>query len=95
VDSLQSATRCHNDFIEDVPLALLLASVVELNGGNRKVINSALSALLLLRILHVEFGLLGPKNNAFRRPVGYFGTQGYIAGMAGYAAYLVKGYWGL
>lgn len=93
--SLQSATRCHNNFIEDVPLALLLASVVELNGGNRKVLNSALSALLLLRILHVEFGLLGPKNNALRRPVGYFGTQGYMAGMAGYAAYLVKGYWGL
>ena len=93
-DSLQVASRCHNNFIENVPYALLLAGVVELNGGNRKVLNGALGALLLLRILHVEFGLLGPKNVAFGRPVGYFGTQGYIAGMAGYAAYLVKGYWG-
>jgi uncharacterized membrane protein YecN with MAPEG domain len=94
VDSLQLVSRCHNNFIENVPLALLLAGVVELNGGNRKVLNGALGALLLLRILHVEFGLKGPKNIAFGRPVGFFGTQGYMAGMAGYAAYLVKGYWG-
>ena len=25
---------------------------------------------------------------------GYFGTQGFIAGMAAYSGYLVKGYWG-
>ena len=25
---------------------------------------------------------------------GYFGTQGFIAGMAAYGTYLVKGYWG-
>ena len=93
-DKLQVASRCHQNFVENVPFALLLAGVVELNGGNRKALNSALGVLLLLRILHVEFGLLGPKNIAFGRPVGYFGTQGYMAGMAGYAAYLVKGYWG-
>ena len=26
--------------------------------------------------------------------VGYFGTQGFIAGFAAYGTYLVKGYWG-
>jgi uncharacterized membrane protein YecN with MAPEG domain len=87
-------TRCHHNFIENVPLALLLAGIVELNGGNRKALNAALGALLLFRILHVEFGLKGPGNNGFGRAVGFFGTGVYLIGMAGYAAYLVKGYWG-
>jgi len=78
-----------------VPLALLLASIVELNGGNRKVLNGSLGALLLLRILHVELGLMGPGSMSNGHPIGYFGTLGFIGGMAGYAAYLVKGYWGL
>jgi MAPEG family len=77
-----------------VPLALLLAGIVELNGGNRKTLNTALGVLLLLRILHVEFGLKGFNNNGFGRALGYFGTQSYMVGMAGYATYLVKGYWG-
>ena len=94
VDALQLASRSHNNFTENIPWALLLAVVVELNGGNRKALNGSLGALLLLRILHVELGLLGPKTNAFGRPVAYLGTQGYLAGMAGYAAYLIKGYWG-
>ena len=93
-DKLEVASRCHQNFVENMPLALLLAGVVELNGGNRKALNGALGVLLLLRILHVEFGLLGPKNVAFGTPIGYFGTQGYMVAMAGYAAYLVKGYWG-
>lgn len=67
---------------------------MELNGGNRKVLVGSLDALLLLRILYVELGLLGPKSLSTGRPIGYFGTLGFIGGMAGYAAYLVKGYWG-
>lgn len=86
--------RCHQNFIENVPLALLLAGVVELNGGSRKALNAGLGALLVCRILHVEFGLKAPGNNGFGRAVGFFGTEVYLIGMAGYAAYLVKGYWG-
>ena len=26
--------------------------------------------------------------------VGYYGTQGFITGLAAYGTYLVKGYWG-
>jgi uncharacterized membrane protein YecN with MAPEG domain len=94
VDPLQVEASCHRNYVENVPLALLLAGIVELNGGNRKALNTALGVLLLLRILHVEFGLKGPNNNGFGRGLGYFGTQSYMVGMAGYAAYLVKGYWG-
>lgn len=77
-----------------MPLALLLAGVAELNGANRRALNVALGALLALRILHVEFGLKAPGNNGFGRALGFLGTEGYLAGMAGYATYLVKGYWG-
>ena len=78
-----------------MPIALLLASIVELNGGNRKVLNGSLGTLLLLRILHVEFGMLGPNALSMGRRIGYYGTLGFIGGMAGYATYLVKGYWGI
>jgi hypothetical protein len=64
-------------------------SLFGLNGGNRKVLNGSLAALLLLRILHVELGLTGPKAMS---GVGYYGKLGFIGGMASYAAYLVERY---
>jgi len=88
------ATRCHENFAENVPLAFLLAAVAELNGANRKVLTGALGALLTLRVLHAEFGLRGPDAMSAGRPIGYFGTLGVLGGLAGYAAFLVKGYWG-
>ena len=83
------------NFAENVPLALLLAAAVELNGGSRRVLTSGLSALLVFRILHVELGLMAKGYIGLGRPVGYWGTVGTIAGFAGYAAWLVKSYWGL
>ena len=94
-DPMLVASRSHQNFLENVPLALVLAAVTELNGGNRKVLNSALGALLAFRIMHVEFGLRGKGAMSVGRPLGYYGTMGLLGGMAGYAAFLVKGYWGL
>lgn len=71
-DELLIASRCHANFAENVPIALFLASVVELNGGNRKVLSGSLAALLLLRILHVELGLMGPGAMSGGRPIGYY-----------------------
>ncbi|KAI0841807.1 membrane-associated, eicosanoid/glutathione metabolism protein [Hypoxylon sp. FL0890] len=92
-NELYLATRCHQNFIENVPLALTLAAFAELNGGNRRVLTAALSALLTFRILHVELGLIN--GMGIGRPIGYWGTFGTIASLGFYAAYLVKGYWGL
>jgi hypothetical protein len=77
-----------------VPLALFVGAVVEMNGGNRKVLTGGFAALLVFRILHVEFGLKGKDTLGAGRIVGHFGSLGFIVGMAGYAAWLVKGYWG-
>lgn len=53
-----------------------------------------MATLLVLRIVHVEFGLKGENAMGWGRPTGYFGTQGFLAAMAVYSTYLVKGYWG-
>ena len=86
--------RSHENFAENVPLALFLASVVELNGGDRRVLTGGLATLLIARIIHVELGLRAPKSTGNGRPVGHLTSLGTILGLAGYAAYLVKGYWG-
>lgn len=93
-DSLLVATRSHANFVENVPYALLVASFVEMNGGNRRALTASLAALLLLRIAHVEFGLRAKDTKGLGRPVGAVGTWAFIAGMSSYAAWLVKSYWG-
>ena len=88
------ATRCHQNFLENVPLALVLAATAELNGGNRQYLTAALGSLLALRVAHTELGLRRQDAMGVGRPIGYFGTLAVQVGLAGYAAYLVKGYWG-
>lgn len=93
-DPLLVASRSHQNFVENIPMAFILAAIVELNGGNRKVLSALLAALLALRIGHSELGLRGKGSIAWGRPIGWAGTNASILGLAGYAAYLVKGYWG-
>jgi hypothetical protein len=70
-------------------MALLLASIFELKGGNRKTLNGSLGALLLLRILHVEVGLLGPqfsldwKTHRIFRHAGVCRRYGRVRGVSG------------
>lgn len=93
---LLAAFRAQANFYENVPLALILSGLVELNGGSRRALTGLLGTLVVARLFHAELGLMNIKNNyiGFGRPVGFFGTEGVILGLAGYAAYLVKGYWG-
>ncbi|KAI1384584.1 membrane-associated, eicosanoid/glutathione metabolism protein [Hypoxylon trugodes] len=92
-NKLYLATRSHQNFLENVPLALTLAAFAELNGGNRRTLTAILSALLTFRILHVELGLIN--GMGIGRPIGYWGSLATIGTLGAYAAYLVKGYWGL
>lgn len=94
-NDLQVSTRAHANFAENVPLAFILAGVAELNGANRKVLTGTLSILFVLRVLHADFGLTGAGSMATGRPIGYFGTCGLMGALAGYSAWLVKGYWGI
>ena len=67
-DLLLLDTRAHNNFIENVPLCFALAAIAELNGANRKVLNYAMAALFVLRIVHVELGLKGKDTVGLGRP---------------------------
>lgn len=94
-DPLSITIRAHSNFVEYVPLALIFAAVAELNGGNRRWLNYSLAALTALRVAHVELGLRAKEDGAaLGRLVGFLGTHGVMVGLAGYAGWLVKGYWG-
>ncbi|KAI8966347.1 membrane-associated, eicosanoid/glutathione metabolism protein [Daldinia sp. FL1419] len=91
-NKLYLAGRCHQNFTENVPMALIIAAFAELNGANQKSLSNALTALLTFRVLHVELGLIN--GVGVGRPIGYWGTMATTLWLGGYAAYLVKGYWG-
>lgn len=82
------------NFLENVPFAFTLAAIAELNGGNRTVLNYVMAALFVLRVGHAELGLRAKDTLGPGRTLGIFGTQGVLAGLAAYSAYLIKGYWG-
>ncbi|ORY12707.1 membrane-associated, eicosanoid/glutathione metabolism protein [Clohesyomyces aquaticus] len=91
-DPLYICNRAQLNFIENVPLALIVAFLAELNGANRKYINWGLGALFAFRVSHAELGMVMAKGFGYGRAVGYYGTEVVVAGFAGYLAYLVKGY---
>ncbi|KAF3283219.1 hypothetical protein TWF970_001197 [Orbilia oligospora] len=93
-DPLTIATRSHANFAENVPLALTITALAEINGADRNVLLGALGTLFLLRVGHVEFGLRRPAALGPGRIIGFLGTLGYLVGMSGYVAWLTKGYWG-
>jgi len=93
-DPLLLDSRAHANFLETVPLAFALATIAELNGANRKILNYAMATLFVLRIAHVELGLKRKGTIGPGRPAGFFGTQGLLLGLAGWSAWLIKGYWG-
>lgn len=66
---------------------------VGFNQSARTYLSYALGALFALRVGHVELGLRAPSGKGPGRPLGFVGTQVILAGLAGYAAYLVKDYW--
>ncbi|KAK1962111.1 hypothetical protein LY78DRAFT_720430 [Colletotrichum sublineola] len=93
-NKLYLASRAHANFAENVPMAFVLATLVELNGGDRRTLGWLLGGFLALRVLHAEMGIMIPQGMGWGRPVGYFGSIGVLGTLAAYGAYLVKGYWG-
>jgi len=93
-DPLYTATRSHVNFLETVPLALICAGLAELNGANRRILTGVLSGLFLARVAHVELGILGPQAQGMGRRVGYYFSMFTVPGLAGWALYLCKKYWG-
>jgi len=91
-DPMYLAHRIYANYAESVPMALTLAAVVELNGGNRRTLITVLSVLLASRVSHAVGLGMGAQSNLFRSS-GYFGSLGALTYLAGWAGYLVRGYW--
>lgn len=88
-DPLQVAVRAQGNFIENVPIALITAAVVELSGGDRTYLGYTLAAFWVFRVAHY----LGLTQNSKLRAVGFFGSSFSILGLGAWASYL--GYQGL
>lgn len=66
---LLEAIRRHMNFVENVPLALILLAAVEINGGGRTWVHVLGGALLVARIIH-PFGISVDKANTWQRGAG-------------------------
>jgi uncharacterized protein len=62
-EALNRRTRAHANFIEYVPLILLLTALLEGGGGSRIRIEILLAVLVVARLMH-PFGMLAPPNSA-------------------------------
>ncbi|KAF2167542.1 hypothetical protein M409DRAFT_54139 [Zasmidium cellare ATCC 36951] len=49
-DPLLAAVRAQTNFVENVPLALILAGIVEVNGGSKRLLTWTLGGLLLITL---------------------------------------------
>ncbi|CAM0134749.1 hypothetical protein VKS41_000696 [Umbelopsis sp. WA50703] len=82
---LRTAMRCQSNFVENVPLALILIAVLESNRVNTKAVHGLLGTLFLARVLHSDFGMFwNSKALGSGRPLGFMVTNGVI---------LVAGIW--
>lgn len=73
-DVLFIATRRHGNFVEYVPLALILMGLLELNGVSSIAIHSFGALLVISRICHP----LGLKVGATSHPLRAIGTLGTV-----------------
>jgi len=69
---MERAVRVHANFVEYVPLALLLMALAEANGAPRASLHAAGSVLLASRVLHA-WGLSQVSGRSFGR---FYGTAG-------------------
>jgi hypothetical protein len=70
---LMVAMRRHLNFVEYVPLALLLMALIELNGGSKTLLHVLGAILLLARIIH-PFGIDAKDMRKMPRFIGTFAT---------------------
>ena len=84
---MQQRIRVHGNFIEYVPLALVLLLVLELNGTSALLLNVLGGSLLLARLLHA-FGLTTSTGTTPGRFVGTVLTWLVTLGASGLALWV-------
>ena len=87
-DPLYNSIRCQTNFLENAPLGLILAALVELNGASKRTLTWVLGTFLFVRVVHVELGLRWSGTRGWGRHIGYWGSLAYLAGTAVWGANL-------
>ena len=87
----QAAERVQGNFVENVPLALVLMYVVEISGVHPQIIHAAGVSLLLLRCLHA-WGLARHEGANYPRLIGAQGTFVWMSIMGMLAILLWSGW---
>ena len=86
---LQQHIRVHGNFIEYVPLGLVLLLILELNGASPLLLNALGGSLLAARLLHA-FGLSRATGTSVGRFVGTVATWLVLFAASAFALY---SYW--
>ena len=72
-DKLLEAMRRHANWVENVPFALLMIAVAEINGASKLWLHALGAALLIARIIH-PFGIKSQNMRTLPRFIGMLGT---------------------
>ena len=87
---LAERVRRHQNFLEYVPIILILMAVIEINGGSTIFLHAAGVLLIVARVAH-KIGLKHDNIAHPARAIGAGGTALITLVAAGYALWIVRG----
>jgi len=82
-EALLRRMRAHANYVENMPIFLIMVALIELAGGDARILWAAGILFILARICHA-FGMDRPSPSRLRM-VGMIGTALVIIGLAGWA----------
>jgi len=85
---LAERVRVHQNFLEYVPMILILMGVIELNGGSTTILHAVGILLIVARVAHL-MGLKHDNMAHVGRAIGAGGTALITLASAGYSLWLV------
>jgi uncharacterized protein len=82
-EGLLRRVRAHGNYVENMPLFLILVALLELAGGDRRILWAAGILFILARIVHA-FGMDSPARLRLRM-IGMMASTLVLIGLAGWA----------
>jgi uncharacterized protein len=82
-EALLRRIRAHGNYVENMPIVLILVGLIELAGGDRRILWAAGIAFILARIVHA-FGMDAPARLRLRM-IGMIASTAVLLGLAGWA----------
>ena len=82
-EALLRRMRAHANYVENMPIFLIMIALIELAGGDARILWAAGILFILSRILHA-FGMDRPSPSRLRM-IGMIGSTTVLIGLAGWA----------